>query len=157
MLDTGGLWAQIALTWRQSGIYLARRLAPLGLGPGQVPYLLALYEEDRQTQQNLSHLVRVDKSATAAAVDRLVALGYVERQVSRVDRRYVHVHLTARGRAIQREIEAIIADLHAELLLGIEDMERETFERLLRKMGRNISLANQSTPAEPESKQWPSR
>ncbi|HWI60333.1 MAG TPA: MarR family transcriptional regulator [Symbiobacteriaceae bacterium] len=119
--------------------YMARRMEPLGIGAGQYSYLFCLYREDGQSQQQLADYLLVDKSAAVGAINRLEALGYVERQSDPTDRRHYRIHLTERGRAIKPQLEEIVGEVQDLLMDGLSQSERETMLGLLERMVSNIT------------------
>lgn len=134
----------MSVAWRYLIMYSARRIEHLGIGSGQYPYLLALYEEDGQSQQSLSDRLLVDKSATVGAINKLEALGYVERRTDASDKRYYRIFLTDLGRQIRPELVAIVQEALESLLDGLSPEERETTLDLTRRMAANIHRATRA-------------
>ena len=136
----------LSVIWRYLIMYAARNLEHLGIGSGQYPYLLALYEEDGQSQQSLSDRLLVDKSATVGAINKLEALGYVDRRTDENDKRYYRIFLTALGWKIKPELQAIVGGALESLLTGLSDDERATALELTRRMAANILQATRGNP-----------
>jgi DNA-binding MarR family transcriptional regulator len=59
------------------------------------------------------------------AIDRLVEQGYAERGVDPDDRRKLSLSLTKLGHTVHREIEAMINDVEAELLAGLDSQQKK--------------------------------
>ncbi|RJQ24782.1 MAG: MarR family transcriptional regulator [Peptococcaceae bacterium] len=131
----------VSFTYRHMIAYMARRMEPLHIGPGQYVYLFALYGEDGQTQQNLSDRTLVDKSATARAINKLEALGYVERKPDHTDKRSCRVFLTQKGIAVKPQLEVIVGEVQDILLKDLSDEEKTTLRALLQKVSRNMIRA----------------
>lgn len=127
----------LSVAWRHLIMYSARRLEHLGIGSGQYPYLLALYEDDGQSQQSLSDRLLVDKSATVGAVNKLEAMGYVNRRTDASDKRYYRIFLTDLGWSIKPELEGIVHEALESLLNGLSDDERHATLELTRRMASN--------------------
>ena len=66
-------------------------------------------------------------------IDRLEKSGLAERQRDAGDRRVVHVHITAGGRDILRQLDKPIVDLHESQLAGLTINETKQLNRLLEK------------------------
>ncbi|AUS08917.1 hypothetical protein C1X05_08705 [Laceyella sacchari] len=128
-----------SIIWRHVQLYLAQRLESFGIGSGQYNYLFALYENDGQSQQKLSELLLVNKSATVKAINKLEELGFVERRVNQEDKRYYHVYLTSKGWSVMPQLKKIVAEVQEELFRGMSDEERTLLLRLMRKMAHNIT------------------
>lgn len=124
--------------------FMAKKMEVLGIGPGQYAFLFALYNEDGQTQQGLSDLLPVDKSATARAIGKLEQLGYVIKKPDSGDRRSYRVFLAPRGREIRPALEDIVKDVQETLLEGLCDKEKILLKSLLRKMSHNMIQAVRS-------------
>lgn len=104
------------------------RIEPLGVGPGQLAQMLALYEEDGLTQTELCDRVRIDQSTMAHTLKRMERDGLVSRTRDPIDRRQVKVHLTPRAREIQDALVTAASQVNAQALQG---MTRSDAERLL--------------------------
>lgn len=135
----------LSVTWRYLVMYAARNLDHLGIGSGQYPYLLALYEEDGQSQQSLSDRLLVDKSATVGAINKLERMGYVDRRNDAADKRYYRIFLTELGWSIKPELEQIVGGALESLLAGLSDEERATALELTRRMAENILQATRGS------------
>ncbi len=72
-----------------------------------------------------------------AVVDRLEALGLVERAVNDADRRKQTVGVTAAGRAARAEAAALLGRAEDAFLDPLPEADRETLNRLLRDLFRH--------------------
>jgi len=131
----------LSVAWRCLIMYAARNMEHLGIGSGQYPYLLALYEEDGQSQQSLSDRLLVDKSATVGAINKLEVMGYVDRRNDATDKRYYRIFLTDLGWSIKPELEQIVGGALESLLADLSEEERSTALQLMRRMAANILQA----------------
>jgi DNA-binding MarR family transcriptional regulator len=118
---------------------LTDRLAPHGVTLGQYFVLRELWENEGATQRELSARVGIPEPSTVAALDALGRRGLVERVRSTTDRRKIHVHLTAEGRALRRELLG-----HAQSIInGATDdfttEEIETLRGLLQRLKANLA------------------
>lgn len=111
----GGFGRAISVINRKALGYFTRRLRPLGLGPGQQAYLLALAPGESVPQEELARRLSVDKANVSRAARGLEELGYLRRERSGDDARAVALSLTERGRAARREAERIAAEWLAVL------------------------------------------
>ena len=96
--------------------------------------LMRLSEGDGATQIDLARLQRVEAPSMCRMVDRLERDGLVERRPSTSDRRAVHVHLTAAGRAAAREGAVLAAALDDEVFGVLGDDERRDLSDLLTRV-----------------------
>ncbi|MCL6558297.1 MAG: MarR family transcriptional regulator [Firmicutes bacterium] len=128
----------VSVTHRHMLAYMARKMEPLQIGPGQYTYLFALYIEDGQSQQSLSDRMLVDKSATARAINKLEKLGYVQRKPDETDKRFHRIFLTPRGMEIRPQLEAIVEEVQEILLDNLSGEEKGILKMLLQKISRNM-------------------
>ncbi len=71
------------------------------------------------------------KQAVSRLADRLVSLGYCDRQRSETNRRQVWLSLTAEGRGAATALFTAIEEVDTRLLAHLDHAERETFGRVL--------------------------
>jgi DNA-binding MarR family transcriptional regulator len=108
-----------------------------GLGIGEFDVLAALRragEPFAMAPSALARLVMLTAAGMTNRVDRLVAAGLVEREPDPDDRRSVVVRLTPEGRTL---VDAAVTDHvanEARLLEPLSERERETLDRLVRKL-----------------------
>ncbi|MGW5330093.1 MarR family winged helix-turn-helix transcriptional regulator [Streptomyces sp. NPDC004014] len=100
--------------------------------PSQMRVLLMLEHQDGINLRTLADSLASTPPSTSRLCDRLVAAGFVEREVSPADRREVRLHLSNRGRAFlddlrarrEKELQAVLERMPAAkrtaLLEGLE-------------------------------------
>ncbi|HEY5339589.1 MAG TPA: MarR family transcriptional regulator [Candidatus Aquilonibacter sp.] len=86
---------------------LHKGLESHGLTSGVWYYLWALWNEDGITQRELGERVHIKEASTTVTLRLMERDGLIARKRSTEDRRSMHVHLTARGRNLQRELAPI--------------------------------------------------
>lgn len=122
----------------------ARRLAVLGLHPGQDVLLWLLAEDEGgMTVSELAARLGVEPPTATRSLARLAGGGWFRREPVPDDRRQVRIVVTDEGRALLPAIEQVWGDL-AELALGEVDPQRrdltlstleEASDRLRRQVG----------------------
>jgi DNA-binding MarR family transcriptional regulator len=116
---------------------MLRVVASYGLNLGEYHLLTALRRAGStacRTPTELLHSLLITPGAISKQVDRLVTLGFVERQADPNSRRNVLICLSPRGR---EAIDAMINELNASdlvLIMQLAREERETLAHLLRKL-----------------------
>lgn len=78
----------------------ARALEPLGIDPRALGVMRVLASREPTSQQQVAHLLGVDRTTMVALLDALEAQGVVSRRPQADDRRRNVVELTAAGRRI---------------------------------------------------------
>jgi DNA-binding MarR family transcriptional regulator len=129
----------ISCIYRFTQIYIGKELENYNIGSGQFSFLMALYRKDGITQEDLAHLLHVDKATSARAVKKLEKAGYVTRKEDLKDKRKYRVFLTEKGRKIELIMKRISSEWTARLLSGFSESEKEVMTTVLEKMVENIS------------------
>jgi DNA-binding MarR family transcriptional regulator len=110
-----------------------------GITADQYVVLAALAEQDDLTQKDLARRTYSDANTLTAMLNRLEQKGLVERQACDRDGRARRVHLTRRGRALERILQAHAAPLHSSLEKSLPSAQRdqigEWLKRVIREMG----------------------
>ena len=88
------------------------RIESHGVVPGQFAQMLALFEEDGLTQQELCDRVGIDQSTMAHTLKRMERDGLVDRVQDPRDRRRSIVTLTARARSLEAVLTRAAVDVN---------------------------------------------
>jgi DNA-binding MarR family transcriptional regulator len=117
---------------------LAEVLAPHGLTLSQYFILRELWEEEGLTLRQLASRVGVAEPSTMTTLELMVERGLVQRTQSKQDRRKTHVHLTAKGRALQRPIKEAVVTAGSIAFAGLRLSELRRAVELFDKITANI-------------------
>jgi DNA-binding MarR family transcriptional regulator len=108
---------------REGNRLLAADLRPLGITPSQAEVLRVLRDHGPLTLNALGGLLVCETGTSPSRlVERLVGQGLVKREIDKVDRRYLALSLTSRGRQLCRRVVTAEERLHrriAELTAGL--------------------------------------
>lgn len=96
--------------------------------------LVVIGHEPCLTIDRLSHVLRLSHAGTVRLVDRLVALGLVERRPSETDRRAASLVLTSAGQMQRAELLSSRQATLAPLVVALTDEERLMLERVSEKI-----------------------
>lgn len=110
----------------------------LGLQKGQFVFLTRICEHPGINQNRLSELVRVDKTTTTKAIQKLEALGYIDRTTDGEDGRARLLSPSPKAREIY---DVLIDDENDNLdvcLSGFRDEEIRLVSELLVRMRENL-------------------
>ncbi len=109
-------------------------LAPYGVTPVQYAILKCLSEAEGMSGAELGARIVLDSASITGLVDRLVALGLVERRADASDRRVQRLYLTRQSKSRQAELDRAMDRLNAESrqILGAA---ADRFGRQLRMLG----------------------
>jgi MarR family transcriptional regulator, transcriptional regulator for hemolysin len=103
------------------------------------PLLLIKHRGGNLRQRALAALVGADPASMGRTIDRLVAMGMVERADDPNDRRAWKIILTPAGQAFGTRIEGILSALHEELLADANENEIQAFMRVSGLIRKRLS------------------
>lgn len=105
--------------------------------------LTALYESDKNlTMKEISQKICKDKSTVTSLVNRLITLGYVEKEKCTKDKRVTYIGLTQKARDIEGSFNFISSQVKETAYSNFTEDEKKEFLRLLRKLSSNFKNAN---------------
>jgi DNA-binding MarR family transcriptional regulator len=82
-------------------------LEPMGLTHPQYLVMLALWERSPRSSKDISSALQLDPATLSPLLKRLAAAGLITRTRNTTDERQLSVELTAAGRALRTQAEAI--------------------------------------------------
>jgi DNA-binding MarR family transcriptional regulator len=88
----------------------------------------------------VARLTKLERDKITRIVDQLVAHKLMRRNQKSPDKRRVSLSLTAKGKRVHREFEAMRRAIEAEFLGALDAWEREALYRLLDKLQRRASV-----------------
>jgi len=124
---------------------LRKRIAPLGIVPGQFPTLLALWEKDGLTQKELLALVDIEQATLANTLTRMERDGLITRKEHPADARARTIHLTEQGHSIQDEAYQTAMQINEEVLADLSDEETQEFLDYMRRVISRIKEVEHTT------------
>lgn len=106
----------------------------MGITPGQMTVLYALFRGDGIAITELGKKVFLDNSTLTGLIDRLEKLGLVYRAAAPEDRRSYCIFLTEKARGLEQAITDTMASVESTMTAECTPAEIETFRRVLRKI-----------------------
>jgi DNA-binding MarR family transcriptional regulator len=100
--------------------------------------LVVLLRGDRLRVGELADRTSIEFSTLSRLIDALQRRGLVARKPAKDDARVVHVSLTARGRAVTRQLLPEAVALERRMIAGMSAAEVGDLRRLLEKLYENI-------------------
>ena len=117
---------------------LESRLAAHNLTSGMWFPLRVLWEKDGILQHELQKELGTAQPTLVAALDRLQRRGLVTRRRSKKDKRHVHIHLTERGRELEKDIHHYADDIQTLITKDVTKEEFESLNTIIAKMLRTL-------------------
>lgn len=110
-----------------------RRLAPLGLTV-QLCGVLNLLAEGPISQQELGEQLGIDRTTVVELIDDLEGQGVVVRRRNPADRRSYALHLTPKGRGVQKRAAAAFDAVAEEYFSALPAADRKALANMLRRL-----------------------
>lgn len=116
----------VTLLSRTMSQQISAELEPLHITFGEIPFYIALAQNDGLTQEELSARVGVNKSSTTRAVKSLESKRMIWRECCARDRRCNLLHLTEEAQRLYAPVMEILENYNARLVrfLGKEEYEK---------------------------------
>jgi DNA-binding MarR family transcriptional regulator len=96
------------------------------------------------SQEEISSFLEIDKAATAKALDKLQAQGYIRRAEGKEDRRKKFIFLSKKARLIQTELTSVLDDWENILFQEFNLNDREEIRRALMQIAANAAYGVQA-------------
>ncbi len=125
--------ALITIAARTGQELARRRLKPIGLSV-QMCGVLNLLADGPVSQQQLGEQLGIDRTTVVELIDDLEGQGVVERRRNPADRRSYSLHLTAKGRTIQKRATRAFDAAVDEFFGPLTTAERKALADMLRRM-----------------------
>lgn len=100
----------------------------------QYELLQVLWEEDNVNQQTISKRLQKDKYNVTKLLNTLTKREFVQRKMSQTDRRNNFVVLTDKGREVQKALNQIEEQIHADLTFTVAPPEIKSCVWVLKKL-----------------------
>lgn len=119
--------------------YLERIRGKYGLSQIEITIIGFLYNNPRKdTAAEIVELRMLPKGNVSQGVELLVKKGFLRRNTDRTDRRKVHLSLEETAIPLCNEIEKVNQSFKEQLLQGLTQQEKETYEKINRQLMKNI-------------------
>ena len=119
----GTITKRLIYAARKAQLCIGCRLAPYGITAAEEPFFMTVTHHGGATQEELTAMVGVDKSATARVVRSLERKGYVTRRQDAEDRRQNRVFATDAALEIAEQVHAELLRLDGEVIRGLSEQD----------------------------------
>jgi DNA-binding MarR family transcriptional regulator len=100
--------------------------------------LHVLVEQGEVSQATLASHMHVEGATITHHIDRLEALGLVQRTLDGEDRRVRRLHLTEQGSALERRLHQVMVEFEGAALAGLSANEAAALRRSLQRIRANL-------------------
>ena len=119
--------------------HLERIRGKYGLSQIEITIIGFLYNNPgKDTAAEIVELRMLPKGNVSQGVELLVKKGFLRRNTDRTDRRKVHLSLEETAIPLCNEIEKVNQSFKEQLLQGLTQQEKETYEKINRQLMKNI-------------------
>ncbi len=122
---------QIAKANQAAAKFWAVQISDLRVTAVQGFVLNFLYDRDEITSKELGERIRLDSATLTGVLDRLEALGYIERRDNPNDRRAILACLTPSGKKTAEKIKSINEKANKKFLKDFNEKEGLSFREYL--------------------------
>jgi DNA-binding MarR family transcriptional regulator len=106
--------------------------------PEQWAVLIRLWERDGRTQGELSEATFRDSPTMSRIVDSMEERGLLQRRPHEEDKRVRRIHLTRRGRELEKKLVPVVEKIVGKMVAGIDERALVTTRTTLRRMFANL-------------------
>ena len=124
----------ISQLYRKGSSFISKELNQLGIGYGQVMFLLELYRQDGRSQEELSEILNIDKGTTARAIKKLEQECFVIRTKDEMDKRAYKVYLTQKSKDLKKDVFAVMMNWEENITSKMTVEEVDMMIMLLKKI-----------------------
>jgi MarR family transcriptional regulator, organic hydroperoxide resistance regulator len=132
---------QLRVTHRALQRYLQAMIQPHGITIGMWYFLRALWDEDGQTQRELSRRIGTSEPTTLNAIAAMERIGLVTRDRDKTDGRKLNVLLTEKGWSLKTELLPLAIHVVQAATVDFTDEQRTAFLASLAAVQRNLADA----------------
>lgn len=105
-----------------------------GMAPSHGDVLMVLYHHERVTMKQLAESIKRTKPTVTILVNKLVDLGFVQKQKDNNDSRVTYITLTKEGEKLRSMFFEISDKLNAVVYNGLSNEEQEQLNNILEKI-----------------------
>lgn len=135
----------LSRNWRRA---VDMALAPFALSEAFAGPLIFLKRSGGGiSQSQLADLSGIGDASIVRIVDRLVAIGLIDRKVDADDKRLRRLDLTEQGHALAERMELALAALRAQVFDGVTEAELQTCNAVIARLSGAIDEALQGLAA----------
>ena len=127
----------ITVLYRKSQSNLNTILKKHNLTTAELPFFMTLNTSDGITQDDLSSIVHIDKSATARTLDSLAEKNYIIRKKDPQDKRRKRVFLTDLARELLPIIQKELSSFNNLLIENVDKDSLDAVFKALKQMEKN--------------------
>ncbi len=127
----GSVWCNLDIALRSVDEIYKQETQEIGLAVIEWYLLRVLYDQDGQMANQLAKAVGRAATSFTPILDQIERKGLIERRTHPTDRRSVKIYLTAKGKALQPQVNAIAERIEKRLAQGVPDKDWQSYQRVV--------------------------
>ena len=127
MRENNCLGEYMSVTQRMLNAFLRCRLEDVDITASQVIFLMHLFKQDGQSQEEINKKMQYDKGVVARMAAALENNGYISRENNPEDNRAYKLYLTKKATAFRPKMVEILKEWNQVL---VQDEDEETLKQL---------------------------
>lgn len=143
----------ISIIYRKSQMFWSQMLKEHNITSAEYPILITLQKKNGRTQEEVTAVLDIDKSAVARAVQSLEQKGFLEKKKDARDKRCNRIYLTEKGQLSEQLIQKTIQEWNQILTKNMPKEKTEEMMNLLSQMVDNIQEQSQKSKKEHEQRE----
>lgn len=128
---------QISILYRQFQSFINCELKGTGINSSQYIFLINIYKKEGVSQEELSVMLSIDKSAAKRAIDNLEDGGFIRRERNTEDKRAYKIYLTEKAIEVKPKILAALSKWNDIITKGLPKDEVQKVLETLKYMSNN--------------------
>ena len=133
MRENNCLGEYMSVTQRMLNAFLRCRLEDVDITASQVIFLMHLFKQDGQSQEEVNRKMQYDKGVVARMAAALEKNGYISRKNNPEDNRAYKLYLTKKAKVFRPKMVEILKEWNQVL---VQDEDEETLKQLNSAMKR---------------------
>jgi DNA-binding MarR family transcriptional regulator len=134
-----GFWIHRVYQASRNEMFRAFREEGEEVTPEQWAVLIRLWERDGRAQGELSEATFRDSPTMSRIVDSMEERGLLQRRPHPDDKRVRCIHLTRRGRELEKKLVPVVETIVGKMVAGIDEKALVTTRATLRRMFANLA------------------
>ncbi|WP_210087654.1 MarR family winged helix-turn-helix transcriptional regulator [Paenibacillus turicensis] len=110
------------------------------LTKGQYLYLVRIFENQGIIQEKVAEMLKVDRTTTARAIQKLESQGLIEKRNDTINKRIKRLFTTTKGDEAYSFLEREAVHTDKVALAGLNEEEREVLLHLLQRVRKNVEF-----------------
>jgi Transcriptional regulators len=134
-INSVSTWISVLFRFRRN--FILKKLENYGVLAGLYMIVMVIDYNNGTSQEQISDILKTDKTSIARSVKKLEKEGYVLREPDKVDRRAYKLYLTSKGQAIVPVIQKVLDDWEDLVIANVPKDAYQIIEHYMKQMAED--------------------